>query len=58
LGKLGFDREDSDITKGLEWFIQNQEVEGLWKACYEKRPEMDLWVSLAVCRVLKYYFGE
>jgi len=58
LGKLGFDREDSDIIKGLEWFIQNQDLDGLWKACYEKRPEMDLWLSLAVCRVLIYFFGE
>jgi hypothetical protein len=58
MGKLGFDREDSDIRKGLEWFIQNQEVDGEWKAYYEKRPEMNLWVSFAVCRVLKFYFGE
>ena len=56
LGKLGFDREDLDIMKGLDWFIQNQEANGLWKAYYEKRPEMDLWVSLAVCRVLKHFF--
>jgi hypothetical protein len=58
LGKLGFDHEDLDIRKGLDWFIQNQEANGLWKAYYEKRPEMDLWVSLSVCRVLKQYFGE
>ena len=57
LGKLGFTCEDADIVKGLDWFIQHQEEDGLWKAYYEKRPEMDLWVSLAVCRVLKYYFG-
>ena len=58
LFKLGFDREDPDVAKGLDWFIQNQGENGLWKACYEKRPEMDLWVSLAACRVLKNYFGE
>jgi hypothetical protein len=58
LGKLGFTREDADIAKGLDWFIQHQEEDGLWKAYYEKRPEMDLWVSLAVCRILKLFFGE
>ena len=58
LGKLGFTRDDADIAKGLDWFIQHQEEGGLWKAYYEKRPEMDLWVSLAICRVLKYFFGE
>ncbi len=58
LFKLGFTRADADVTKGLQWLIHNQPASGLWKACYEKRPDMDLWVSLAVCRILKNYFGS
>jgi hypothetical protein len=55
LQKIGFGRTDKDIQRGMEWFIQNQGPDGLWKATYEKRAEMDLWVSLAVCRVLKRF---
>lgn len=58
LFKLGFSRADKDVAKGLKWLIHNQPASGLWKAYYEKRPEMDLWVSLAVCRILKNYFGS
>lgn len=57
LQKMGFTRDDADIQRGISWFIQNQGVNGLWKASYEKRPDMDLWVSLAVCRVLKRFLG-
>lgn len=55
LQKMGLTRDDTDIQKGIHWFIENQGKDGLWKASYEKRPDMDLWVSLAVCRVLKRY---
>ena len=55
LRKMGFTRDDADIQKGIRWFIENQGKNGLWKASYEKRPDMDLWVSLAVCRMLKRY---
>lgn len=58
LQKMGFTRDDADIQKGIRWFIENQGEDGLWKASYEKRPDMDLWVSLAVCRVLKRYLDE
>jgi len=57
LGKLGYDRGDVEVIMGLDWFIQHQGENGLWKASYEKRPEMDLWVSLSVCRVLKHFLG-
>ena len=58
LGRLGCKSVDAQIGMGLDWFINNQGDDGLWKAYYEKRPEMDSWVSLAVCRVLKLFFGE
>ncbi len=55
LQKMGFTRDNADIQKSIRWFIENQGEDGLWKASYEKRPDMDLWVSLAVCRVLNWY---
>jgi hypothetical protein len=58
LQKLSFKHTDPDIKRGIEWFIQNQGQNGLWKASYEKRPEMDLWISLAVSRVLNKFLEE
>jgi len=55
LQKTGFTWDDTDIQRGILWFIDNQGEDGLWNAGYEKRPDMDLWVSLAVCRVLKRF---
>jgi hypothetical protein len=54
---LGFSNDDPDITRGLSWFVENQSGDGLWKASYEKREDMHQWVTLAVCRLFKYYHG-
>ena len=58
LSKLGFTKEDKYISRGLNWFIDNQNEQGLWKAYYESKvdPEANLWVTLAVCRVFKRFF--
>jgi hypothetical protein len=62
LSRLGFDREDPDIAKGLAWFIENQEEDGLWPTGYGtgKNSEPNRrWVGLAACRVLKrFYDGD
>jgi hypothetical protein len=55
---LGFSSDDPDITRGLAWFVDNQPKDGLWRASYEKREDMHLWVTLAVCRLFKNYYGE
>jgi hypothetical protein len=66
LSLMGFSAEDDDVQKGLGWFVANQHENGLWKTSYEqaKRKEMTvkekdamLWVGLAVCRVLRRFFG-
>ena len=52
---------DEQMEKALEWLIDHQEEDGLWKATYvsgkeannAKAVETRLWVSLAICRVLK-----
>ncbi|HJX38186.1 MAG TPA: hypothetical protein VJ714_06290 [Anaerolineae bacterium] len=54
---LGFRREDSDIQRGLDWLIANQEDTGLWKARYLSGSDKDIhfWTTLHVCRVLRRY---
>lgn len=55
LTKAGFGRADPDVHTGLAWFIEHQEPNGLWQTGHNrpKDPYSDLWVALAVCRVLR-----
>jgi hypothetical protein len=66
LSLVGYPRQDEDIQKALRWLVDNQQPNGLWKTSYEqakhkeptaKEREAMLWVSLAVCRVLKRFAG-
>jgi hypothetical protein len=49
------------VEEALDWLIDHQEEDGLWKATYVSGKEVDnararetrLWVSLAICRVLR-----
>jgi hypothetical protein len=55
LTRCGFDTRDPDISRGIAWFFDHQEDNGLWNAG-RNRPkgrESDFWVGLAVCRLLK-----
>jgi hypothetical protein len=59
LSLLGFDKDDADIGRGLDWFLENQMIDGLWDTRYGKGKQaerMRRWVGLAVCRVLKRFF--
>ncbi|MBN2387578.1 MAG: hypothetical protein JXB85_11205 [Anaerolineales bacterium] len=61
LSRLGFERMDQEVARGLEWFIENQAEDGLWDTGYgsgERAARNRAWVGLAVCRVLKRYLGE
>jgi hypothetical protein len=56
LSLLGFSRKDTDIQKGLDWFVSNQEDDGLWPTGYNKGNRAKAkrqWVGLAACRILK-----
>jgi hypothetical protein len=65
LVKLGFTKDDNDIKKALDWFIKNQQKNGLWKVSYKKgdkektnektREEM-MWITLRIYRVFKEFF--
>ncbi len=48
---------DEEIRAGLDWFVQHQDPDGTWRSNYGglKGVNANLWVTLAVCRILKYY---
>jgi len=65
LSLMGFKKDDPDIQKTLDWFIEHQETNGLWRTTYgtrkkmikkERDSEMELWISLAVCRIFKRFY--
>ena len=60
LSWLGFDRQDTDVARGLHWFLSSQLADGLWETGYGsgRRAEANrYWVGLAACRVLKRFHG-
>jgi hypothetical protein len=67
LSRMGFARDDPDIVKGLEWFVDHQEPDGLWNVTYvagkkiaenERNRERRLWVSLSVCRIFRRFYDR
>lgn len=60
---IGLTKEDEQISKALDWLIEHQEADGLWRVSYAKpdvretetarKRDTRLWVSLAICRVVK-----
>ena len=58
LARLGFTAADPRVRRGLEWFVENQEQDGLWFIGYgsgRKAKLARVWVGLAICRVLDQY---
>jgi hypothetical protein len=64
---IGLPKEDKDIKNALKWFVDNQQKNGLWKISYskihktsdnKKQYEMQLWITLNICRIYKRYFGN
>ncbi len=58
LSQLGFPADDRDILKALDWIADNQQSSGLWQTGYgsDFHKRAHLWISLAVCRMLKRYY--
>ena len=60
---LGFHSDDPDISKGLEWFLENQQEDGLWIVSSERRPGTEgkplerAWLTLRICHMLKGFLG-
>ena len=61
LARLGYRSSDPDIARGINWFIENQEGDGLWPTGYSKGSNAERnrrWVGLAVCRALNILAGS
>ena len=65
LSLIGFSKDDEDVEKALNWFIDHQEPDGLWKTSYSKIHKFQnnqktfnsrLWVTLAICRIFKRFY--
>ena len=54
LAQIGFRPDDPNIVRGMAWFLDNQDPIGLWNTGRNrpKGPDSDLWVGLAICRML------
>jgi hypothetical protein len=53
---------DTDVQVGIDWFVTNQDEDGLWPSGYKdtgtvKSRRNRAWVGLAVCRVFKRLEG-
>ena len=66
LSRLGFSNKDEDIKKGLDWFIDNQQKDGLWKLNYIPGKETSdnkinklrqYWLCLNICRMFKRFYN-
>ena len=65
LSLMGLPKEDLQIRKGLAWLAEHQQENGLWRVSYARAQEqettkvleMRLWVTLAICRILKRLYG-
>ncbi len=59
---IGVPKENENVSKALDWLIEHQQENGLWKPSYAKggkahaaSKDSGPWVSLAICRILKRY---
>jgi hypothetical protein len=65
--RIGLNAEDERIGRAMQWLIEHQEKDGLWRDTYAKPRakgkdtpklrEARCWVSLAVCRVFRRLYG-
>lgn len=56
LSLLGFAKDDPHVKTALDWFLTNQHEDGIWKSPFKMQDrEVDLWVTLAACRVFKRF---
>ena len=58
LSQLGFTSQDPDVKKALQWFVNRQQENGLWKLALLKTGKKDLshWIGLTVCRIFRRYY--
>jgi len=65
ISRIGLPRDDEQIKEALQWLVEHQEADGLWKVTYvkdhekenAKTQEMKLWITLAICRIFRRFYG-
>lgn len=64
LSLMGFSQKEKEIKNALNWLIDHQESDGLWKISYSqihKTPNNKrtfnsrLWITLSICRIFKRF---
>jgi len=60
LSQLNFTNNDRDIQRALDWFVERQESNGLWRLRMLKTKDKDLslWLALAISRVFERFYGR
>jgi hypothetical protein len=65
---MGYSRDDPDIRKALNWFVDHQLSDGLWRTSYvegtpegvDKRTnrtrERQLWLTLRIAQIFKRFY--
>ncbi len=59
LSQIRISKNEPQIDKALEWFINNQQENGLWKLKITKgrnRDILQLWLTLAICRIFNRFY--
>lgn len=60
LSFLGFSVKEPQIQKALDWFVKNQQKDGLWRFRIVRgvnRDVLNLWSALVVCRIFKRFYN-
>ena len=59
LSKMRFSPEEDNIKEAIGWLIKNQGSDGAWKLKLLRSGDKNLylWISLAICRVLKRFYN-
>ncbi|MHA2352024.1 MAG: prenyltransferase/squalene oxidase repeat-containing protein [Candidatus Thorarchaeota archaeon] len=56
LSKLGLSTDNPQIREAVDWFVEHQKKDGLWKLRLVRGTSdksQNLWVNLVICRTLK-----
>ncbi|MGD0451942.1 MAG: hypothetical protein ABSA79_12935 [Candidatus Bathyarchaeia archaeon] len=54
---LWFEMQEPQIKKAIDWLINAQQENGLWNVhlVRGKDKDLNLWIALEICRVLKRF---
>jgi len=68
LSLMGYSRDDPDIRKALDWFVEHQLSDGLWRLSYvkgtserldkrnDRTRERQLWLTLRIAQIFKRFY--